>query len=204
METLTRLSSTLSSQIKELGVKVSSRDVKSKGASENSIDTDSAQSLSARVLTTAVAGEVLFETSGSFHEFILQIEDSIITLLLENYDLQDLPLVSGVFSARAAQFDDVDSVRCVYSVSQIGSIRSSIRTIASHDLDRLPDHLDAIFLSISSSRERKLSIATEPLLLYTPLGLDAVSLGFLQLSFLMEKMQASYQSVASFVPSPAR
>jgi hypothetical protein len=162
METLIRLSSNFGSQIKELGVKVSSRDVKTKQPSDRLNERDSG--LSARIIRAAIAGEVLFDTSGHFHDFVQQIEYAIIQLLLEHFSIEELPHVSSVFVNRSVQFCDPDLMCCIYSTSQIGAIRSSIRLIASHDFGRLSNHLDEIFLTISLNREKRVCLVTEPLL----------------------------------------
>jgi hypothetical protein len=162
METLIRLSSNFGSQIKELGVKVSSRDVRTKQPSDRLNERDSR--LSARIIRAATAGEILFDTSGYFHDFVHQIEYAIIQLLLEHFSVEELPHVSSVFVNRSVQFCDPDFVCCIYSTSQIGAIRSSIRLIASHDFGRLSNHLDEIFLTISLNREKRVCLVTEPLL----------------------------------------
>jgi hypothetical protein len=162
METLIRLSSNFGSQIKELGVKVSSRDVRTKQPSDRLNERDSR--LSARIIRAATAGEVLFDTSGHFHDFVQQIEYAIIQLLLEHFSIEELPHVSSVFVNRSVQFCDPDLMCCIYSTSQIGAIRSSIRLIASHDFGRLSNHLDEIFLTISLNREKRVCLVTEPLL----------------------------------------
>jgi hypothetical protein len=162
METLIRLSSNFGSQIKELGVKVSSRDVRTKQPSDRLNERDS--KLSARIIRAAKAGEVFFDTSGHFHDFVQQIEYAIIQLLLEHFSIEEFPHVSSVFVNRSAQFCDPDLMCCIYSTSQIGAIRSSIRLLASHDFGRLSNHLDEIFLTISLNREKRVCLVTEPLL----------------------------------------
>ena len=107
METLIRLSSTLSSQIKELGVKVTARDVRTKGVNGTG-RVDPALSFSACVLNVAVAGEVFFEPNDSLHGFIQQIEDTIIHSLLEKISITELPSVSGFFVSEAARFHTAD------------------------------------------------------------------------------------------------
>lgn len=163
METLIRLSSTLSSQIKELGVKVTARDVRTKGVNGTG-RVDPAQSFSACVLNTAVAGEVFFEPSDSLHDFIQQIEDSIIYLLLEKVSLTELPSVSGFFVSQAAKFHDIDLTACIYSNSPLATIRSSIRIIASNDIGRIMEHLESIFVGVSSLIEKKITLLPESFL----------------------------------------
>ena len=163
METLIRLSSTLSSQIKELGVKVTSRDGRTKGVHGNG-RVDPAQSFSACVLSTAVAGEIFFEPSDSLHDFIQQIEDSIIYSLLEKVSLIELPSVSGFFVSQAAKFHDIDLTACIYSNSPLATIRSSIRIIASNDIGRIKEHLESIFLGVNSLIEKKITLSPESFL----------------------------------------
>ena len=160
METLIRLSSTLSSQIKELGVKVTARDVRTKGVNGTG-RVDPALSFSACVLNVAVAGEVFFEPNDSLHGFIQQIEDTIIHSLLEKISITELPSVSGFFVSEAARFHTADLTACVYSTSPLATIRSSIRLIASHDIGHLKEHLESIFLGISSFIEKKMILLPE-------------------------------------------
>ena len=164
METLIRFSSTLSNQIKELGVNISARESKTRRAHDSSIDKTSGKSFASRVLSEATPGQVLFDISGNFFDFIQQVEDATLYHLLENFREEDLPHVSSVFMTRAAQFDDTDSMCYVYSASQLGVIRRSIRLIANHDFCNLSEHLDAIFLAISSCDELKTVVATGPLI----------------------------------------
>jgi hypothetical protein len=160
METLIRLSSTLSSQIKELGVKVTARDVRTKGVN-GAGRVDPALSFSACVLNVAVAGEVFFEPNDSFHGFIQQIEDTIIHSLLEKISITELPSVSGFFVSEAARFHTADLTACIYSTSPLATIRSSIRLIASRDIGHIKEHLESIFLGISSFIEKKMILLPE-------------------------------------------
>ena len=160
METLIRLSSTLSSQIKELGVKVTARDVRTKGVNGTG-RVDPALSFSACVLNVAVGGEVFFEPNDSLHSFIQQIEDTIIHSLLEKISITELPSVSGFFVSEAARFHTADLTACIYSTSPLATIRSSIRIIASHDIGHMKEHLESIFLGISSFIEKKMILLPE-------------------------------------------
>ena len=165
METLKRFSSTLSSQIKELSVKVSSKDVWGRGILHSPLGRDSYHSFSAQFLCDASLGDVHYQSDCLSHDFVLQIEDAIINMLLDQFNLEDLPQATSAFTARAAIFGGFDLTDSVYSASQIGTIRSCIRTMVSHDLSRLSEQLEAIFLCISSSCDKKISIISEPLLM---------------------------------------
>ena len=158
MKTLQRFSSSLGNQIKELGVKVSSKDVWGKGSLDDITDKEEREFFSSRILGSVHAGEILFETDSLFHDLVLQIEDATILLLLQHFNLEDLPQASSAFASRAAQFGEFDQTDSVYCTSQIGVIRSSIRRMVCHNRTRLPEHLDAIFLDISSSCDKSISI----------------------------------------------
>lgn len=187
MKTFQRLSSSLSNQIKELGVKVSSKDVWGKGSLNDTTDKNSGEFFSSQILGTASAGEVLFETSCLFHDLVLQIEDAIIHLLLEHFNLEDLPQASSVFASRAAQFGGFDQTDSVYCTSQIGVIRSSIRRMACHDRTQLSEHLDAIFVGISSCCDKNISIQSlpDPLLRSLVSQLSGVESTDKQMSYLL-------------------
>ena len=158
MKTLQRFSSSLGNQIKELGVKVSSKDVWGKGSLDDTTEKEGREFFSSRILGSVHAGEILFETDSLFHDLILQIEDATIHLLLQHFNLEDLPQASSAFASRAAQFGEFDLMDSVYCTSQIGVIRSCIRRMVCHNRTRLREQLDAIFLNISSSYDKNISI----------------------------------------------
>ena len=104
------------------------------------------------LLDSSNQGEIFFKTDGKFHAFVLRVEDAVISILLHHFQPEDLPQATSAFVTRAVQYcADFDPMDSAYSASQVGTIRSSIRVIASKEPGRILDHIDAIFATISSA-----------------------------------------------------
>jgi hypothetical protein len=184
MKTIKRFSSSLGNQIKELNGKASFSDHQRKEA-----DYQDDRDLISQLLRDTLPGEVLFDSHGLFSAFILRVEDSTIRILLEHFNVEDLNQASSVFITRAAQCREFDPTDITYSTSQIGTIRCSIRMIASHDPTRLFHHLDSIFSSISSSGNNESSslssLLSEPFLRRQLRNLSILSAADMQITYLI-------------------
>ena len=159
METFKRISASLKSQIKDFGgLGVTSGGSSSNQHSnsiQNGYDDGTIPYLYGLLFQSKLhqSGEIVFDSNGPFHNFVTQIEETVISVLLNEFNPEDMTQASSVFITCAAHVSSSEfDLDTFYSVSPIGAIRMSIRLIAMSCPHRLFENLKEIFGSIIECR----------------------------------------------------